>query len=183
MERCSISIKGVKQGQFKGELPNLKQRDDWMAALRFSMALSVPHNELTGVATGRRKHMPIKITKEWGAASPQILQALAAAEVLNPVILEFTRTNPNGEEMVFQRVTLTNAIVSDVARSHDTGATGAIPVRASITSIWRKYHLHSKRLRWKTSWGRQALSTIGWRLTDLERYGIEAQRRPRARQP
>ena len=125
MERCSISIKGVKQGQFKGELPNLKQRDDWMAALRFSMAVSVPHNELTGMATGRRKHTPIKITKEWGAASPQILQALAVAEVLNPVILEFTRTNPNGEEMVFQRVTLANAIVSDVTRSHETGATGA----------------------------------------------------------
>jgi type VI secretion system Hcp family effector len=62
---------------------------------------------------------PIQISKQWGAASPQILQALATNEVLNPVIVEFTRTTPDGKEQVYQRVTLTNALVVDVERSLD----------------------------------------------------------------
>jgi hypothetical protein len=47
------------------------------------------------------------------------LQALATGEVLNPVVLEFTRASLAGEESVFQRITLMNAVVADVRRYLD----------------------------------------------------------------
>jgi type VI secretion system Hcp family effector len=54
---------------------------------------------------------------QWGAASPQILQALATNETLNPVIFEFTRTTPDGKEQVYQTITLTNATIVNVSRA------------------------------------------------------------------
>jgi type VI secretion system secreted protein Hcp len=51
-------------------------------------------------------------TKEWGAASPQIFQAIATNESLPLVEFEFLRTDPRGLETVIETVTLTNATVS-----------------------------------------------------------------------
>ena len=119
MTHYFVSIKGAKQGQFKGDQPDLTGREDWIAGIRFTMELSLPVDEATGHPSGKRRFKPVHITKRWGAASPQILQALATDEVLNPVVLEFTRTSPEGKEVVYQRITLTNAIVIDVQRSLD----------------------------------------------------------------
>jgi type VI secretion system secreted protein Hcp len=119
MAEYFMNIKGVRQGQFKGDNPNLIGRADWIAGIGFTMQLTQPVSEPSGAPSGRRTYKPIQITKQWGAASPQILQALATGEVLNPVIFEFTRTTPDGKEQVFQRVTLTNALVIDVKRSLD----------------------------------------------------------------
>ena len=124
MNRCAVNIKGTRQGQFAGEL-QIRGREAWSAALRFAMQVNAPRDPATGMATGRRRYQPIRITKEWGAASPQILTAMATNEVLNPIVMEFTRTNPNGEEAVSQRITLTNAVVSDISRSHEAGTAGA----------------------------------------------------------
>jgi type VI secretion system secreted protein Hcp len=139
MEHYSFSIKGARQGQFKGELRNLKGRDDWMAGFRFSMQLSVPRDATTGQASGRRRHQPVSISKEWGLASPQILQALATAEVLNPVVLEFSRANPSGEELVFRRITLTNAVISDVRRYLDFTAPPAGSTSRELEDILFTY--------------------------------------------
>ena len=139
MEHYSFSIKGVRQGQFKGELRNLKGREDWMAGVRFSMQVSVSRDPATGQASGKHRHQPLSIVKEWGQASPQILQALATAELLNPVVLEFTRTGLSGEEAVFQRVTLTNALVADVRRYLDFTAAPADSVFRELEEILFTY--------------------------------------------
>ena len=52
------------------------------------------------------------VTKEWNAASPQILTAAASNEVLTLVEFEFTKTGPSGQQTVFESVTLTNATIS-----------------------------------------------------------------------
>ena len=108
MSQFYLSIKGVRQGQFKGT-PNLRNSNDWMTGTRFSMQVDVPYDSGTGHPTGRRRYVPLIISKEWGAASLQILQALATSETLNPVILEFIHTGAEGDESVWQRITLTNA--------------------------------------------------------------------------
>jgi type VI secretion system secreted protein Hcp len=109
-----VAIKGQTQGQFKGEGIQDKRKDKWMPGLGFAYELKSPRDIATGQASGKRQHGPIKFIKEWGAATPQIFTACATNEVLPEVNIEFTKTNPNGEEYVYHTIKLTNATVSDI---------------------------------------------------------------------
>jgi type VI secretion system secreted protein Hcp len=110
-----IAIKGVKQGQFKGETTAVERRDKWMEIFAFTMELDAPHDAATGQASGKRQYKPVTIVKQWGAASPQILQACATNEVLSEVAVEFSRANTSGTQ-VAQTIRLTNATISAVVR-------------------------------------------------------------------
>src|SRR5215471_12101292 len=89
------------------------------------MELDIPHEAATGHASGKRQYQPITVTKEWGAASPQILQAAATNETLSTVSLRFVHTTSTGVEETSQTITLTNATISEVRRYVDfTAAAG-----------------------------------------------------------
>jgi type VI protein secretion system component Hcp len=90
-----ITIKGARQGIFKGELSGANHRDQ-VAGLRFSFQGIAAPDTATGQASGKRQYSFVLFTKEWGAASPQLLSALATNEVLQSVDFEFVRTNPLG---------------------------------------------------------------------------------------
>lgn len=111
-----LRITGKKQGVFKGESPRTTDNGQWLEVLAFSMDLESPRDLATGQATGRRQYKPITFVKAWGAASPQILTACATNEVLTQVIFQFIKTNPDGEQYVFQTVSLTNAAICEVFR-------------------------------------------------------------------
>jgi len=110
-----IAIKGVKQGQFKGETTAVERQDKWMEIFAFTMELDAPHDPATGQPSGRRQYKPVTVVKHWGAASPQILQAGATNEVLSEVEVQFSRANTSGTQ-VAQTVRLTNAMVSAIVR-------------------------------------------------------------------
>lgn len=104
-----VSFKGAKQGQLKGESIKSNRKDKWVAVLAFGMGVESPLDSTTGHATGKRKHSRIVITKEWGAASPQIWQALVTNEILSSVEIQITQGNGSGKETVYHTITLTNA--------------------------------------------------------------------------
>jgi type VI secretion system secreted protein Hcp len=108
-----ISMEGVKQGRFKGELTDPLHKDK-MGGVEFGYGITVHNDPVSGQASGKRQHKPIVIVKEWGAATPQILTALATNEVLKSVSLEFVRALPGGAEEVFQTIKLTGATVIDM---------------------------------------------------------------------
>jgi type VI secretion system secreted protein Hcp len=110
-----LSVKGARQGQFKGESTRAN-RNDWIPILAFEMSVESPRDAATGQASGKRQYKPVKITKEWGEASPQALAACATNEVLTTVALEFLRIGPDGNEYTYQTVNLTNAAISGVFR-------------------------------------------------------------------
>ncbi|HTS92098.1 MAG TPA: type VI secretion system tube protein TssD [Stellaceae bacterium] len=110
-----FSVKGARQGPFKGEAKEAG-RENWMPVRYFTMELESPRDPASGQATGKRQWKPVKVVKEWGAASPQGLTACATNEVLQEVNFQFLRTNPSGQEYVYQTVKLTNATISDVVR-------------------------------------------------------------------
>jgi|SRR6516225_5127743 type VI secretion system secreted protein Hcp len=124
--QAHISIKGKKQGQFMGEGIQDKRKDKWMPVLAFGYGVTSPRDAATGQAKGKRQHKPIVITKEWGAASPQIFQALTNNEAIDSVELEFTRINPNGEEYVYHTIKLTNANIIEIRQytAHSHSETG-----------------------------------------------------------
>jgi type VI secretion system secreted protein Hcp len=97
----------VKQGRFKGET-----RDNRILGVGFAYQVTSPRDMATGQASGKRQHSPIVITKEWGAASPQLFEALTANEVFGTVLVEFVETRRTGAEEVYQTISLTNATVS-----------------------------------------------------------------------
>jgi type VI secretion system secreted protein Hcp len=110
-----VIIRGTRQGIFKGELSGANHRDQ-LAGLRFSMQVSAARDTSSGQATGRHQYSTVMFTKEWGAASPQILSAMASNEVLQSVEFEFVRSNPLGQESIFETVKLTQASITGVRR-------------------------------------------------------------------
>src|SRR5262249_49700150 len=83
-----------------------------------------PRDPATGLPTGKRQHHAITFVKNWGAATPQVFQALVNNETLKTVLFEFSRADPTGKEFVFQTVTLTNASVSGVKEYTQPNARG-----------------------------------------------------------
>jgi type VI secretion system secreted protein Hcp len=111
-----FSVKGIKQGQFKGEAKEESRADKWMTVRYFGMELEAPRDAASGLPTGKRQWKPIKVVKEWGAASPQGLSACATNELLSEVAFDFMRTDASGVEYVYQTLTLTEASIADVVR-------------------------------------------------------------------
>jgi type VI secretion system secreted protein Hcp len=110
-----VSIKGTKQGTFKGDAAGgAKRAKGKIGGVKFSMETTSPRDAATGQATGKRIHKPIVITKEWDAASPQLFNALVDNETLKIVLFEFVKTDPAGKEVVYYTITLTNAVVSNL---------------------------------------------------------------------
>jgi type VI secretion system secreted protein Hcp len=81
--------------------------------LKFSYGVVSPRDVYTGLVSGKRQHNPIVITKEPGAASPQIFSALVTNEVLKSVVIQFLRPNAEGVNEVQQTISLTNGSISD----------------------------------------------------------------------
>jgi len=111
-----MSVKGKKQGQFKGEAIQDKRKENWIPVLSFTMGLKSPRDISTGQASGKRQFEPVTIVKEWGAASPQGLTSCATNEVLSEVLIEFIKTNSNGENYIYQTVKLTDATFAQILR-------------------------------------------------------------------
>ena len=124
----SFTVEGTHQGKFKGESPKDKHKEQ-IVGLAFSYTVTLPFDLTTGQATGQRQHIPITVTKEWGACTPQLFQALFTNETLKEVHFDFRKTVGNDEGTLFHTVKLSNArvvAIRQVTRSHE-GSGGAQP--------------------------------------------------------
>ncbi len=111
MNEFGVSIEGMKQGKFKGEGFEPKFKDK-IVGIAFGYEVQSPIDNASGQATGKRQHHPVWFVKEWGAASPQIFQALVTNEVLKSVIFEFYKKTVKGAEEIYFTIKLTNASIS-----------------------------------------------------------------------
>jgi type VI secretion system secreted protein Hcp len=122
---CYVSIKGETQGKFKGESSFSKLASDKITVIRFASGVISPRDSASGLPTGKRRHQPIKFTKENGAATPQIFHALVTNETLTTVTFEFSRSSPSsGKEEIHYVVTLKNASVASVVTNFDQTSRG-----------------------------------------------------------
>lgn len=117
-----MTIDGSKQGKLKGE------------AMSERIALSgVSHDAATGMATGKRMHGEITVTKVLDAASPKLMQAMNTHEPLNDVTIVFQSTGAGAGKAV-QTVNLKDAFISSVQVS---GRTEAIRIEyGTIMVTW-----------------------------------------------
>ena len=99
-------------------------KSDKIVGIKFDFQVVSPRDPAGGQAVGKRQYGPVTITKGWGAASPELFEALVTNELLASVLFEFVRTDVRGAEVVFQTVKLTDAYVSRIRRVADAGAQG-----------------------------------------------------------
>ena len=117
-----VSIQGTTQGTFKGQGSGPDKNK--IPGVSFSYGVETPINETTGLASGKRQHKPVMITKEWGAASPQLYQACVNNEVLKSVLCEFVDVSPAGVEQLAFTIELTNATIVEFDGSVHFGEAG-----------------------------------------------------------
>ncbi len=129
--RIFLTIEGTKQGKIKGE-PGLGER---IPVLRVNYEVTAPRDIATGQASGKRQHGSVLVVKDWSAASPQLLQALAQNEVLKSVLIEFFRTGQGGQEEVTEVLRLTNATVSKVKMTVSDSTSGDGPAGRLIDEV------------------------------------------------
>ena len=107
-----MTIKGEKQGAFKGESSRKDSSDIEL--------VSVLHERVGPEMVGdRRRHTPVVVTKEVGAASPQLFQAFQTNEKLPVVALNIgsqTGGAGAGKLKVVESIVLKNATVSNVRK-------------------------------------------------------------------
>ena len=141
-ENVFMGVTGKVQGPFKGESP-IAARKERMPLVAFNFEVLAPRDLNTGLPVGKRQHKPIVVTKEWGAASPQFVQALISNEVLTQVVIEFYDTATNGEEVISSTMKLTNASVTDVNQTFSETA-GKMANLQNISFTYQKMELTDK---------------------------------------
>jgi len=109
----SMTVHGKKQGNFKGDILTGKAASNLINVFAYQYSVISPRDVASGLPTGKRQHHPLVITHELGASSPQFFQAVTTNETLDKVVINFFRTQANGKEVNFYRVTLTNASASE----------------------------------------------------------------------
>jgi type VI secretion system secreted protein Hcp len=108
-----VTIEAASQGRLAGESTRELHKDK-LTGIGFSYEVTSSRGAASGRASRKREHGAVTFTKEWGAASPQLFQALVTNEVLTSALFEFVRTNEVGVEHVFHTIALTDASVMSI---------------------------------------------------------------------
>ena len=154
-----LKIKGSKQGDFKADkapgtqftlqatpqeassgIPTGKQSSPRDASSGMASGkVTATRDSASGMASGKRQHGQIKIVKEWGAASPQLMQASSTNELLTSVVMEFVHPGEGGGEEVYKTLTLTDAIISSYQK-----LPGDTKPMEEITFVFQKIEMRDK---------------------------------------
>ena len=144
-----VTIKGAKQGDFKGEVsrPATPGPPDAILGLAFHYEVSSPRDPATGLVTGKRQHSPIAFVKEWGASSPQLFQAAVTNEALISVAFEFFAAQPAGQGTApFYKIALTNASVVSIkqdVQGPPPGVAGETRDLEEVSLVFQKIEVES----------------------------------------
>jgi type VI secretion system secreted protein Hcp len=101
-----MTIKGTKQGSIKGDA--MSDNIQLVSVVRDTPMA-------TGVASGKRMHSTITITKKIDMASPKLLQASSTNETLSDVVITFQ--GAAGDAKTAQKIELTNATILSVRKA------------------------------------------------------------------
>jgi type VI protein secretion system component Hcp len=88
----------------------------------FQYQIEHPRDQGTGQASGKRQWKPIQITKEWGATSPQLFNAVATSEVMQTIIIHVADIEEPGPDEIVHTLVLSSAMI--LAMKPETGPAG-----------------------------------------------------------
>lgn len=141
------TVVGARQGTFKGEGAQAGLGKGQIPGVALDYGVVVPHDTATGLSSGKRQHEPVRFTKEWGASSPQFYEAAFTNENLTSVTFQFIGVGIDGKELVDHTIKLTNATITDVEQSEETGQAGGPLVDSrelqTISFVFQKIDISS----------------------------------------
>jgi type VI secretion system secreted protein Hcp len=108
-----LTLQGEKQGKIDGSC-EMQGREDTILVEGMTHEVSIPRDPQTGLATGKRIHGPLTITKVFDKSSPKLYQALVTGEHLKNVTVKWYRINPQGQEEHYFTHVLTDAIIVSI---------------------------------------------------------------------
>jgi len=106
-----VAVRGQTQGNLHSEIERHGTKYSF-AAQSLEYQVVVPIDPAAGQRSGKRQHRPVSLTKAWGAASPQLFQALVTNEVLDSVEIDCYGRSKEGKEELVHKLKLTNASVA-----------------------------------------------------------------------
>ncbi|MDQ1327570.1 MAG: type secretion system secreted protein Hcp [Candidatus Poribacteria bacterium] len=109
-----MSITGESQGNITERAGEQEGHENEILCQAFEHAILVPSNEQSGVATGKRVHKAMMITKAVDRSSAQLYSALVNNERLTDVTIKHYRTDPTGTLQNHFTVKLSNAVIISI---------------------------------------------------------------------
>ena len=113
-----LKLTGTKSGQIKGSVTQ-KGRENTIMVIAVSHEIVSPRDAASGLATGKRAHRPLVITKELDKSSPILWQMLVTNEVITEFVLDFWKPSISagsgtGSEFQHYSIKLTNASIAEI---------------------------------------------------------------------
>jgi type VI secretion system secreted protein Hcp len=125
-----LTLKGQKQGNINGSVTQ-KGRENSILIHSFDNEILSPRDPASGLATGKRQHLPLVIVKEVDQSSPKLWTALVSNETLITWELRFWVPGvpvTAGEKQIYT-VILTNA---SIASMHEFMKDDQVPSQATL---------------------------------------------------
>ena len=144
-----LQVTGTKSGAFTGAVTTAAHAN-WIGVIGVDYSVMSPHDTATGMASGKRQHRPLRITKETDKSSPQFFNALVTNEVLKTCTLAFVKTSASGIEEPFSTIVLTNASVASLQLVMPDPKT----VEASKSPLFEAIDLTFQKIEWTMAGGK-----------------------------
>ncbi|MCM0082095.1 Hcp family type VI secretion system effector [Geomonas sp. Red32] len=105
-----LTLVGEKQGKIEGSC-DMQGREGSILVYAMDHDVSIPRSSTDGLATGKRVHGALTVTKEYDKSSPKLYQALCTGEHLKNVTIKWYRITKQGTEEHYFSHVLEDAIV------------------------------------------------------------------------
>lgn len=103
-----LKLEGETQGQVKGSVTQVG-REDSIMVIAVNHEILTPRDAASGMATGKRQHKPLVITKEVDKSTPLLYNILTNNENCTKWSLEFWQPSSSGKEFQHYTIELINA--------------------------------------------------------------------------
>lgn len=108
-----MTLEGQNQGKIEGDCDQ-SGREGAIVLYAIEHDIEIPRDTHTGLPTGQRIHHPLKVTKHFDKATPQLYQACTSGEQFKEVEIKYFRINEKGQEEHYFTIKLENAILVSV---------------------------------------------------------------------
>jgi type VI secretion system secreted protein Hcp len=116
--------------------------EDWITLMSFSHSVHTPYDAATGMATGARRHSPLRVTKTIDQATPLLYNAWAQNQVCTYFELRLLGPHSSGVETHYYTIELEDARIVSIQTSASTAPTSNVAVEtvsfvySQITWTW-----------------------------------------------
>lgn len=107
-----LTITAEEQGDIEGSCEWM-EREGTILVQAFDHVVEIPADD-RGIASGRRVHRPIVITKEIDKSTPMLYQALCTGELLTDFKLEWYRVDGSGVEELYYTMQMYNGLITKI---------------------------------------------------------------------